>query len=134
MITKRFIPEGWNEKTAILDKNNIEEYIKNKNTLQGIVKNCDEQYNLHIDLGNNIEGIIPRKEVEGINIEKDGLPKTNLCTGKVNRYVQFKVQKVSDENVALLSRREVQKEAKSCVPTSACAAFFILSTSSVCPY
>lgn len=27
-----------------------------------------------------------------------------------------------------------QKEAKSCVPTSACAAFFILSTSSVCPY
>ena len=68
MITKRFIPEGWNEKTAILDKNNIEEYIKNKNTLQGIVKNCDEQYNLHIDLGNNIEGIIPRKEVEGINI------------------------------------------------------------------
>ncbi len=28
MITKRFIPEGWNEKTAILDKNNIEEYIK----------------------------------------------------------------------------------------------------------
>ena len=56
MITKRFIPEGWNEKTAILDKNNIEEYIKNKNTLQGIVKNCDEQYNLHIDLGNNIEG------------------------------------------------------------------------------
>ena len=45
MITKRFIPEGWNEKTAILDKNNIEEYIKNKNTLQGIVKNCDEQYN-----------------------------------------------------------------------------------------
>ena len=38
MITKRFIPEGWNEKTAILDKNNIEEYIKNKNTLQGIVK------------------------------------------------------------------------------------------------
>ena len=25
MITKRFIPEGWNEKTAILDKNNIEE-------------------------------------------------------------------------------------------------------------
>ena len=24
MITKRFIPEGWNEKTAILDKNNID--------------------------------------------------------------------------------------------------------------
>ena len=103
---------------AILDKNNIEEYIKNKNTLQGIVKNCDEQYNLHIDLGNNIEGIIPRKEVEGINIEKDGLPKTNLCTGKVNRYVQFKVQKVSDENVALLSRREVQKEALNWVKTN----------------
>ena len=118
MITKRFIPEGWNEKTAILDKNNIEEYIKNKNTLQGIVKNCDEQYNLHIDLGNNIEGIIPRKEVEGINIEKDGLPKTNLCTGKVNRYVQFKVKKVSDENVALLSRREVQKEALNWVKTN----------------
>ena len=23
MITKRFIPEGWNEKTAILDKNKV---------------------------------------------------------------------------------------------------------------
>ena len=52
----------------------LEEYIKNKNTLQGIVKNCDEQYNLHIDLGNNIEGIIPRKEVEA-----SGFSKSTFC-------------------------------------------------------
>lgn len=117
MITKRFLPEGWNEKTAVLDQNSIEKYIKNKKTLQGIVKECDEQYNLHIDLGDGIEGVIPREEVEGINIEEDGLPKTNLCTGKVNRYVQFKVKGLTKENVALLSRKDVQKEALKWVKT-----------------
>ncbi len=34
------------KKTAILDKNNIEEYIKNKKYITRNCKNCDEQYNL----------------------------------------------------------------------------------------
>ena len=111
MVSKRFTPEGWNEKIVNLTEDNIQECIKNKKILQGIVESCDNEYNLHIKLGNNIEGIMPRSEVEGINVDENGLPKVNLCTGKVNRYVQFKIKGITKENVALLSRKEVQNEA-----------------------
>lgn len=111
MNTKRFMPEGWNEKIAKIDESQARKFIKSKRTLQGIVEKCDDEYNLHINLGNKIKGIMPRSEVEGINIEEDGLPKVNLCTGKVNRYVQFKIKDITEDNVALLSRKDVQKEA-----------------------
>ncbi len=111
MITRRFIPEGWNDNITQLDLNNMEQYYNQNATLQGIVDECDEQYNLHIKLGHNIQGIMPRNEVEGINLGKDGLPKTNLCTGKVNKYVQFKIKDIQDDNTVLLSRKDVQKEA-----------------------
>lgn len=111
MNTKRFMPEGWNERTVNLDKDNLQECIKSKKTLQAIVESCDDEFNLHIKLGNDIEGIMPRSEVEGINVQEDGLPKVNLCTGKVNKYVQFKIKGLTEENIALLSRKEVQNEA-----------------------
>ena len=111
MISNKITPEGWLDKIAVLNEENIEEYIQNKKTLQGIVEECDDEFNLHINLGNNIRGIIPRSEVEGINIGEDGLPKINLCTGKVHKYVQFKVKQKKDENTVFLSRKEVQNEA-----------------------
>ena len=111
MITRRFIPEGWNDNITQLDFTNMEQYYNQNTTLQGIVDECDEQYNLHIKLGQNIQGIMPRDEVEGINLGKDGLPKTNLCTGKVNKFVQFKIKDIKDDNTVLLSRKDVQKEA-----------------------
>lgn len=111
MLKRLFVPEGWNEKTAILDEEKIEQYKKQKRTLQGIVEKCDEDYNLYINLGNNIQGIIPREEVEGIILGEDGLPKTNLCTGKVNKYVQFKIKEIKENNVVVLSRKQVQQEA-----------------------
>ena len=111
MISKRFMPEGWIDEKSVLNEQNITQYMQNNKTLQGIVEECDDKYNLHINLGNNIKGIIPREEVEGINIGIDGLPKTNLCTGKVNKYVQFKIKEVKDNNTLLLSRKDVQQEA-----------------------
>ncbi|MBO6233287.1 MAG: 30S ribosomal protein S1 [Clostridia bacterium] len=110
MIQNAFIPEGWDNSVSTLDGNNINEIINNQVTLQGIVTNCDENYNLHIDLG-KYEGIMPRSEIEGINLQSDGLPKTNLCTGKVNRFVQFKVKDVEDNGTAIISRKAVQTEA-----------------------
>lgn len=110
MSNKKFTPEGWNETISVINKENIYDFMNTQETLQGIVNSCDEQYNLHIKLGKDIEGIIPREEVEGINIAKSGLPKTNLCTGKVNKYVQFKVKELTPENVAILSRKDVQCE------------------------
>lgn len=110
-MTSIFTPEGWMDNTAHLNAENIVKYMQNNETLQGIVEKCDENYNLHINLGNNICGIMPREEVEGINLGSDGLPKTNLCTGKVHKYVQFKIKDIKDSNTVVVSRKQVQDEA-----------------------
>ncbi len=111
MNTSQFMPEGWMQTCVTINKNKIQEYIQTREILQGKVKKCDENYNLHVSLGNGIEGIVPREEVEGINIEEDGYPKINLCTGKVNKFIQFKVKEIQNDNVVILSRKEVQEEA-----------------------
>ena len=112
MKTFKFMPEGWNNEISklettqdLIDKKNNEEI------LQGLVKSCDEKYNLHISLGNGITGIIPRQEVEAINLEETGLPKTNLCTGKVHKFVQFKIKDIENNKDVILSRKDVQEEA-----------------------
>lgn len=99
MNTFKFFPEGWKDE-SLINTNDI---------FQGIVEECDENYNLHVRTENNIEGIIPREEVEEINVQEDGLPKTNLCIGKIHKYVQFKI-KEKDEDKLILSRKEVQRE------------------------
>jgi small subunit ribosomal protein S1 len=111
MNTFKYKPEGWNNEITTIERDNINKSLESDEILQGLVKECDEQYNLHINLGNGITGIIPREEVEAINTEEDGLPKTNLCTGKVHKFVQFKVKGQKDDNTLILSRKEVQKEA-----------------------
>lgn len=110
MKTFKFMPEGWNNEISRLDTENIDYYRENGTILQGLVRKCDDKYNLHIEFENGLTGIIPRQEVEGINLEENGLPKTNLCTGKVHKFVQFKIKDV-EKNTAILSRKEVQQEA-----------------------
>ncbi len=109
MNTLKFKPEGWNNEITKIDKTNIYEYMEKNETLQGLVKSCDNDYNLHISFGNGINGVIPRYEVEAIHLEEGGLPKSNLCTGKVHKFVQFKI-KEAKENQIILSRKEVQQE------------------------
>lgn len=110
MQKQYLIPEGYLSNALNLDINKVEEYIKYGDTFQGIVQKCDRCYNLYVNLGNGITGIIPRTEVEAINVDGSGLPKVNLCTGKVNKYVQFKIKEIDSDNNILLSRRDVQKE------------------------
>lgn len=110
MKTFKFMPEGWNNEISRLDTENIDYYRENGTILQGLVRKCDDKYNLHVEFENGLTGIIPRQEVEGVNLEENGLPKTNLCTGKVHKFVQFKIKDV-EENTAILSRKEVQQEA-----------------------
>ena len=110
MNTFKFLPEGWNNEITKVDKTNIEQYIQNREILQGLVKDCDDNYNLHINFENGLNGIIPREEVEGINIQENGLPKENLCTGKVQKFVQFKVKDIDNQNRLILSRKQVQQE------------------------
>lgn len=99
MNTYKFFPEGWKNESS----------TGTEDILQGIVEKCDENYNLYIKLDNGTRGIIPRQEVEEINLGKDNLPKTNLCVGKVNKYVQFKPKGKEGENL-IFSRREAQRE------------------------
>ena len=108
MNTFRFVPEGWNEEIEKLNLQKIREYKEENRIVQGIVESCDEQYNLHIQLGNEIEGIIPRSEVEDM---QEGLPDERLCTGKVHKYVQFKIENIENDNTVVLSRKSVQQEA-----------------------
>ena len=112
MNTFKFIPEGWNNEITKLDSvEELKDCAENHRTLQGLVKRCDDDYNLHVNLGCGITGIIPREEVEAINLEETGLPKTNLCTGKVHKFVQFRVKDVQDSKNVVLSRKDVQQDA-----------------------
>lgn len=110
MSIVKFFPEGWDYKTCEITKENINNVIDDNKVFQGIVDSCDESYNLHVSLENGLNGIIPREEIEGININENGIPKEELCTGKVHKYVQFKVKSIEDNNL-ILSRKDVQADA-----------------------
>ena len=96
MSTFKFFPEGWKSEET-------------EDILQGIVKKCDKDYNLYVELKNGMHGIIPRQEIEAMNVDKNGFPKENLCIGKVHKYVQFKLKEKDGENL-IFSRKEVQQE------------------------
>lgn len=117
MNNVKFTPEGWNDEITKIDKDNIDKYIKNQEILQGLVKECDNNYNLYINFENGLNGIIPREEVEGINLQKNGLPKENLCVGKVHKFVQFKIKEQDKNDNLILSRKEVQEDALRWVKT-----------------
>lgn len=110
MRTIKFVPEGWNNEITNVNQENIEKYIENQEILQGLVKKCDSNYNLYVSFEDGLNGMIPRAEIEGTNLEESGLPKVNLCTGKVHKFVQFKL-KEKKEDTLILSRKEVQQEA-----------------------
>ena len=63
-----------------------------------------------------MHGIIPRQEIEAINIDEKGYPKENLCIGKVHKYVQFKL-KEKDGDKLIFSRKDVQQEVLNSVKT-----------------
>ena len=112
MEYQKFIPEGWIEKKE--EFNTIEDLksaFNEDRIIQSIVNTCDSNYNLHVDLGNNVKGIIPRNEIDAINVDEYGFCKTNLCKNKVNSFVQFKVKEIYNDNSVILSRRMVGQDA-----------------------
>lgn len=111
MEYQKFIPEGWEETFRPMSKEYLNKAMNTGSIMQGIVRKCDSNYNLYVDLGNNMTGIIPREEVEAVNIDETGFPKPNICTSKVNKYVQFKVKDIDSKDKFILSRKDVGKEA-----------------------
>lgn len=111
MEYQKFIPEGWYEEIKPMSKQGINEALVKGEIVNGIVTKCDSNYNLYVDIGNDMKGIIPREEVEAINIDKTGFPKPNICVNKVNKAVQFKVKAIKNEDIAILSRKAVGQDA-----------------------
>lgn len=106
MNTFKFLPEGWEK----------DDFTVTEDIYQGIVDKCDSNYNLHVKLDSGLVGIIPRKEVEAFNLDENGFPKSNLCVGKVHKYVQFKIKEKDGDNY-ILSRKDAQKEVLNSVKT-----------------
>ena len=111
MEYQRFMPEGWSISNLDLTKDVLANAMSTGEILQAKVNKCDSNYNLYVDLGNNLTGVIPREEVEAVNIDETGFPKPNICTSKVNRYVQFKVKDIDSRNNYILSRKSVGEDA-----------------------
>lgn len=111
MECQKFIPEGWFEDFSPVTQDTLVNAIATGEVMQGIVNKCDSNYNLYVDFGNNLKGIIPRDEIEAVNIDETGFPKPNICASKVNKYVQFKVKDVDKKDYFILSRRDVGKDA-----------------------
>lgn len=111
MEYQKFMPEGWNEEFSPFTVNILNSAKQNGEILQGRVSKCDSNYNLYVDLGNDITGVIPREEVEAVNIDETGFPKPNICTSKVNKFVQFRIKDIDSKNNYILSRKEVGQEA-----------------------
>ena len=111
MEYKRFIPEGWNETKKEYTINNLEDIYKSGKIIEGYVDNCDDNYNLFVNLGENIKGIIPRNELEAINVDEFGFCKTQICKNKINKFVQFKVKEIYNDNSVILSRKLAQEDA-----------------------
>ena len=110
MINEKYLPEGWDNIVDECDSISIKEAYENGRILQGLVRNCDSDFNLHIKLGKDLEGIVPRNELEGINIDELGFCNPSICKNKVKSFIQFKVKELSNTNRIILSRKSVQNE------------------------
>lgn len=115
MKYQKFVPEGWYVGKKPIEESTLNNAIKTQEVLEAKVTNCDENYNLYVDFGNNKMGIINRNEIEANADENIELFKTNISTSKVNKYVQFKVKGIDEKNNYILSRKDVEKDAISWV-------------------
>ena len=106
-----FIPEGWVENKLDYSIDNIKEAYENGKIIQGLVYDCDSNYNLHIKLGHGIIGVIPRNEVDYIDSDEFGFTRPSICKNKLNSYVQFKIKEIYDDKQILLSRKKAHEEA-----------------------
>ena len=111
MNSLKFKPEGWNNEISKINFADLNRCMENNEIMQGLVKRCDKNYNLYVNLENGLTGIMPREEIEAINLQENNLPKENICIGKVHKFVQFKIKEIKDDNTVIISRKDVQEEA-----------------------
>ena len=113
---RRYKPEGKlistpENRAALSDIGSIMQAYSKKTTLEARVLLCDNEHNLHLDLG-PVRGIIPRNE-GAIGIE-DGSVRDIALISRVNKPVSFRIIGFEEDNygekIAILSRREIQQD------------------------
>lgn len=116
MSMKKYKPEGKlistaENRAALADIGSLMQAQAKKTILEARVLLCDNEHNLHLDLG-PVRGIIPRNE-GAIGIE-DGSVRDIALISRVNKPVMFRITEFRDdgygEKIAILSRREVQQD------------------------
>lgn len=89
----------------------LSDACNSKKILESVVKICDKDHNLIVDLG-EIKGFIPRQE-SAVGI-KEGTLRDIAIISKVNHPVCFIVKEIQKDsfgnNIAILSRREAQEQ------------------------
>lgn len=111
MVVQKFIPEGWLQNEEPISEKVLKESLVKGKVIHAKVEKCDEEYNLYVNLGQDKMGIIPRSEVEAINVDTQGIPKPSICLNKLNKWIQCRVIQMDEENNYILSRKQVSKEA-----------------------
>ena len=111
MEYQKFIPEGWLETKESFSKNSLMNAFQEGKVLQGIAEECDSKFNLYVNLGDNLKGVIPRNEFEAINVDEYGFCNPSICRNKVNSFVQFKVKDISRLEITIHEgkNRQVRK-------------------------
>ena len=89
----------------------LEKALERQTILEAPAVLCDHNFNLHVNLGSKIRGIIPRDEVQYSPREET---KDIAILTRVGKTVCFKVmgfeQGADGEPVAILSRKSAQRE------------------------
>ena len=88
----------------------LERALERQMILEAPAVLCDHNFNLHVSLGDRMRGIIPRDEVEYTKGEatKDIAILTRV--GKPGAFTVRGFERCGSETVAILSRREAQRE------------------------
>ena len=89
---------------------------ENNQRIEGLVKEVDSEFNLHVNLGMGLKGFVPRNEVSSL-VDENGLPEEKSSTTKLNKYIQFKIKDIFDTEDPLapriiLSSKDVELEVR----------------------
>ena len=113
----KYMPEGWLIKTEnnfqlISSKQGLSKALEEQIIIEAPVVLCDHNFNLHVELGCGIRGIIPREEVE---FSSTGAAAKDIAIlTRVGKTVSFKVMgfktSPTGETIAMLSRKAAQRE------------------------
>ena len=111
----QYKPEGmlikeYRNQEYICTKRGLEKALEDGAIVEAVAVLCDHSFNLHVCLGERIQGIIPRDEVE---YTKSNETKDIAILTRVGKPVCFKVRGFEmrgDKTVAILSRRDAQEE------------------------